>query len=449
MRIHKTALPRRWRLIAVLFVVLALIAYGCGNDAEDPIDGQSLIRDDDSYANREPSAATATPVSGSGRSTATPVATEAPEETIDLSPGEGRQAAAGNSEEPSTGGELLTGEEPSTGGSAATPVVSEVQEVDVTLIPGESQLLVVLDRGYLRCGGRSDLPGFGRFNSDGSFSGLDIDMCRVVAAAVLGDADAVEIVPVTRAERFPALQTGAIDVLIRNTTWTATRDGYDMADFLFTTYYDGQGIMVPVTSELTTLEDLANANICSVIGTVTEFNLSMVLSERGIPYTPVVFEDFDSLVPAYEEGQCEAMTADVSTLGLFKHDIERSGGVGQHIMSEVISREPLGPVVRDGDSVWAQVVNWAVMATVQAWEFGLNSTNIYSYDGIDPNILNFLGRAGFDPGLGLPTDFAVQVVSQVGNYEEIFNRYPQLGTLAGTLNDLWTNGGLMYVPPYR
>ena len=336
--------------------------------------------------------------------------------------------------------------------AAATqaPEAPEPEEtVEVVTRQDGGTLEAVLDRGHVLCGSRDDVPGFALLNADGEYEGFDIDMCRVVAAAVFGDADAVEIVPVTSAERFTALASGQFEVMNRNTTWTATRDGTEGANFLFTTYYDGQGLMVPASTGFTTLDDLADANICVSTGTTTELNLTAVFAARGIPFNPVTFEGFDTLVPAYEEGQCEAMTADSSVLGVFKFEIEGKGGPDQHIMAELISKEPLGTVVRDGDTEWAQVVNWATMATVQAWEFGLDSTNIASYDGTDPNILNFLGRDGFDPGLGLPTDFAVQVVSQVGNYEEIFNRYPQLGVLAGSVNDLWSNGGLMYVPPYR
>lgn len=336
--------------------------------------------------------------------------------------------------------------------AAATqaPEAPEPEEtVEVVTRQDGGTLAAVQDRGHVLCGSRDDVPGFALLNADGEYEGFDIDMCRVVAAAVFGDADAVEIVPVTSAERFTALASGQFEVMNRNTTWTATRDGTEGANFLFTTYYDGQGLMVPASTGFTTLDDLADANICVSTGTTTELNLTAVFAARGIPFNPVTFEGFDTLVPAYEEGQCEAMTADSSVLGVFKFEIEGKGGADQHIMAELISKEPLGTVVRDGDTEWAQVVNWATMATVQAWEFGLDSTNIASYDGTDPNILNFLGRDGFDPGLGLPTDFAVQVVSQVGNYEEIFNRYPQLGVLAGSVNDLWSNGGLMYVPPYR
>ncbi|MEL6982638.1 MAG: hypothetical protein AAFO29_09465 [Actinomycetota bacterium] len=164
-----------------------------------------------------------------------------------------------------------------------------------------------------------------------------------------------------------------------------------------------------------------------------------------------MFEDNNALRPAYEEGQCEAWTSDASQLAAFKASIEGEGGDEQFIMAEVISKEPLGPVVADGDTEWAQVVNWAVMSTVQAWEFGLDSGSIGSYSGDDPNILNFLGEDGFDPGLGLSPTFAIDVVSQVGNYEEIYNEHivPLGLSLEGSPNDLWTEGGLMYVPPYR
>ena len=337
-----------------------------------------------------------------------------------------------------------------TAASTEAPAASEPAET-VTVVHAQDggTLQAVLDRGHVMCGSRDDLPGFALLNEDGEYVGFDIDMCRVLAAAIFGDSDAIEIVPVTSAERFTALASGQFDVMNRNTTWTATRDGAEGANFNFIYYYDGQGLMVPASTNFTTLEDLADANICVSTGTTTELNLTAVFAARDIPFNPVTFEGFDTLVPAYQEGQCEAMTSDTSVLGVFKFEIEQDGGPEQHIMAEIISKEPLGPVVRDGDTQWAQVVNWAIMATVQAWEFGLDSTNIASYDGTDPNILNFLGRDGFDPGLGLPTDFAIQVVSQVGNYEEIYNRHPQLGTLAGSANDLWTNGGLMYVPPYR
>ncbi len=321
--------------------------------------------------------------------------------------------------------------------------------VDLTQAGGRLQ--AVRDRGTVICGGNETLPGFGIVDSAGGYSGFDIDYCRVVAAGVLGDAEAYEIVALSAEARFTALQSGEVDVLIRNTTWTATRDGQEGANFLFTTFYDGQGLMVPASTGFTALEDLDGASICVLSGTTTELNLNSVFSARGIAFNPVVFEDNNQLRPAYEEGQCEAWTSDASQLAAFKSAIEGEGGAEQSIMAEVISKEPLGPVVVDGDTEWAQAVNWSVMATVQAWEFVLDSGSIASYSGDNPGIQNFIGNDGFDPGLGLAPDFAVQVVSQVGNYEEIYNAniVPIGLSLTGSPNDLWTNGGLMYVPPYR
>ncbi|MFS8495809.1 MAG: amino acid ABC transporter substrate-binding protein [Actinomycetes bacterium] len=312
-------------------------------------------------------------------------------------------------------------------------------------------LAAVRDRGAVRCGVNDVLPGFGVVDENGEYSGFDIDFCRVVAAGVLGDPDAVEFVPLTAEARFTALQGGEIDVLIRNTTWTATRDGQEGATFLHTTFYDGQGMMVPASTGFTTLEDLADATICVLQGTTTELNLTAVFNARGIPFNPMTHADNETLQPAYESGQCEGWTSDVSQLTAFKASIEEAGGEEQYIMAEVFSKEPLGPAVPDGDSAWAQAVDWSILATIQAWEFGLTSENIGSYDGDDPNILNFLGTDGFDPGLGLAPDFAVTIVESVGNYQEIFERHlaPIGLELEGSPNDLWTNGGLMYAPPYR
>jgi len=337
-------------------------------------------------------------------------------------------------------------------GSAPATDGDTTDTVDVVQEEG-GRLAAVKSADVLKCGSNDTLPGFGIVDDAGEYSGFDIDFCKVVAAAVLGDATKVDYVPLTAEARFTALQSGEIDVLIRNTTWTATRDGNEGADFLFTTFYDGQGMMVPASTGFTTLEDLADASICVLSGTTTELNLTSVFNARGIAFTPVVFEDNTQLRPAYEEGQCEAWTSDASQLAAFKSSIEEEGGADQSIMAEVISKEPLGPVVADGDTEWAQAVNWAVMAPVQAWEFDLDSNNIASYDGDDPNIQRFVGQSdGFDPGLGLPADFAVQAVSQVGNYEEIYeaNITPIGLSMEGSPNNLWTQpGGLLYVPPFR
>jgi general L-amino acid transport system substrate-binding protein len=356
---------------------------------------------------------------------------------------DGDEDAEGDTDSETTQEDSDTGEDEDEG--------DDEGDTTVELTQGDGTLAAVQDRGVLNCGGNDTLPGFGIVDDAGEFSGFDIDFCRAVAAGVLGDADAVNFIPLTAEARFTALQSGEIDVLIRNTTWTATRDGQEGANFLFTTFYDGQGMMVPASTGFTTLEDLADANICVLSGTTTELNLTAVLGARGIAFNPVVFEDNTALRPAYEEGQCEAWTSDASQLAAFKSSIESEGGEEQFIMAEIFSKEPLGPVVADGDTEWAQAVEWSVMATVQAWEFGLDSGTIGSYSGDDPNILNFVGQDGFDPGIGLSPDFAVNVVSQVGNYLEIYEAHiPALGLqLEGSPNNLWTEGGLMYVPPYR
>ena len=312
-------------------------------------------------------------------------------------------------------------------------------------------LAAVIEADQIVCGVNDGLPGFGVVDDAGEYTGFDVDFCRVVAAAILGDATKVEFFPLTAEARFPALQAGEIDLMVRNTTWTATRDGQEGANFLFTTFYDGQGMMVPAATGFTELEDLANANICVLSGTTTELNLTAVFAARGIAFNPQVFEDNTQLRPAYEGGTCEAWTSDASQLAAFKASIESEGGEEQFIMSEIFSKEPLGPVVADGDTEWAQAVEWAVMSTVQAWEFGLDSSNIGSYSGDDPNIQNFISGGDIAAGLKLPADFAVQVVEQVGNYLEIYEAHiPALGLqLEGSPNNIWTEGGLMYVPPFR
>ena len=322
---------------------------------------------------------------------------------------------------------------------------------EVTLSQAGGRLAEVQARGTLRCGTRDALTGFSVLTPDGDHVGFDADFCRVVAAAVLGDAGAVDFVDLATSDRFTALQSGEIDVLIRNTTWTASRDGKEAANFLYTTIFDGQGVIVPASTGITTMEELADANICVAQGTTTELNLTDTMRSRGIPFNPVTFGESSEARTGYSAGQCEAFTTDKSSLAVFKYEIENGGGEDQFILPETISKEPLGPVVLDGDTEWAQVVNWATMATIQAWEFGLDSGNIASATPDNPALARFLGEDDFDPGLGLPSDFAVQVVSQVGNYEEIYRRHLEpLGLpLDGSVNDLWTNGGLHYVPPYR
>ena len=302
----------------------------------------------------------------------------------------------------------------------------------VELSQAGGRLAEVQARGTVRCGVRDALPGFNFLTPDGDHEGFDSDFCRVIAAGVLGDADAVDFVDLATSDRFTALQSGEIDVLVRNTTFTASRDGKEAANFVYTTLYDGQGVMVPASTGIRSLEDLADANICVAQGTTTELNLTDVMRSRNIPFNPVTFGESSEARVGYTGGQCEAFTSDKSGLAVFKYEIENGGGDEQFILPETISKEPLGPTVLDGDTEWAQVVQWAVMATIQAWEFGLDSSNIASATGTKPALARFLGEEGFDPDLGLPSDFAVQVVSQVGNYEEIYRTHLEpLGVTTG------------------
>jgi general L-amino acid transport system substrate-binding protein len=346
------------------------------------------------------------------------------------------------------------------GGDSVDEETTTTTAADGGQATGDGVLAQVISRGELNCGVNGEVFGFSFLDADGNFTGLDVDYCKAVAAAVLGDADAVNYVPLTAQQRFTALQSGEIDVLIRNTTWTASRDGKEGGTFLTTTFYDGQGMMVKSDSGISAIEDMANTAVCTQSGTTTELNLADRFGAGGIPYEVLTFDSNDELRPAFVAGQCQGWTSDKSQLAAFRaqNPEDQGGPEAWTILAETFSKEPLGPMVLDGDSEWAQVVNWVVFATIQAEEFGLDSSNINSYSGTDPNVLKFLGRESgdpptiTDPALGLPTDFAVKVISAVGNYGEIYNRNVGPDTPLGLergVNDLWTRGGLLYAPPYR
>ena len=311
----------------------------------------------------------------------------------------------------------------------------------------------VSDRGVLRCAGNQSVPGFGYINPDtNEFEGFDIDFCRAVAVAVLGDPNAIEVRPTTANERFPVLQAGEVDVLFRNTTWTISRDTSLGLEFGPTTFYDGQGMMVRAADGITTLEDLDGGTICVQSGTTTEKNLADVFRARGIDFTPLVFDGADPTREAYEQGQCDGFTTDKS--GLVSQLVLLSDPAAHVILEETMSKEPLAPAVRHGDNNWYDIVKWTVFCTINAEELGIASDNIDTFlGGEDPVIQNLLGETG-DLGLalGLNNDFCYQVVKQVGNYGEIYNR--NLGpdtpfNVPRGLNDLYTNGGLLYSPPFR
>ena len=331
---------------------------------------------------------------------------------------------------------------------------------------GGGLLAEVQDRGTLRCGVNETVPGFGLVDDAGDYTGFDIEFCKVVAAAVLGDAEAVEYTSLDTETRFTALQAGDIDVLIRNTTWTSSRDGTENSRFLVTTFYDGQGMMVRADSGYSTLADMDGTTICVLSGTTTELNLATAAAEAGISYEPLTFTEADQIQEAFTAGQCQGWTSDKSQLAGVRSAFPDSEGGPDAltIMDETFSKEPLGPVVLDGDDEWADAVNWAVIATIQAEEFDVTTDNVgdmTTSENLD--VLRLLGQpipgededaepAPFDPGLGLEADFALNVIEQVGNYGEIYDRTVGPETALGLErgpNAQWTEGGLLYAAPYR
>jgi len=341
---------------------------------------------------------------------------------------------------------------------ATTTTTTQAATTETVAEATVSVLDSVKEAGTVRCGTRDALPGFAVTNDAGEHVGFDSDFCRVIAAAVLGDASAVDMVDLETADRFTALQSGAIDVLVRNTTWTATRDGSEAATFLQPTFYDGQGMMVAADSGISSLSDMNGAIVCVAKGTTTEGNAALESSRLGLGWEVRSFDETDLILEAFLAGQCDGWSSDVSQLtGL--RSAYPNGKDALVILGDVFSKEPLAPAVLDGDTAWAQAVNWAVLATIQAEEFGITSANVDSIRSstADVGILRFLGAevpgsdgaAVLDPNLSLPTDFAYQVVKQVGNYGEIFAKHLTPLGLDRGLNSLWNEGGILYAPPYR
>ena len=316
-----------------------------------------------------------------------------------------------------------------------------------------STLATVKERGYVICGGNSGVPGFGFLDTEGNFTGFDIDFCKAVAAAVFGDAEKYEIRALSSQERFTALQSGEIDTLIRNTTWTLSRDTDLGANFTATTFYDGQGFIVRKADGIKTLEDLDGGTVCVQTGTTTEANLADVMEARGINYEPVVYEDVETGWTTYEEGRCDAYTTDKS--GLVARQTLLTVPSDHMIMDETISKEPLGPVVRHGDDQWFDIVQWTVFATFFAEEHGITSENVDDMmaNTKSPSEKKFFGTEGeLGSFLGLDSDWAYNIISQVGNYEEIYNRNLGPDTLTYIprgLNSLYVDGGLFYAPAWR
>jgi general L-amino acid transport system substrate-binding protein len=316
-----------------------------------------------------------------------------------------------------------------------------------------NRLQIVQDRGNIICGVNDQLPGFGYLETDGSYAGFDVDFCKAVAAAIFGDAEAVEYRSASAQERFTLVSTGEVDVLFRNSTWTLTRDSAEVAmEFMPVNFYDGQGMMVRADSGIESLEDMEGATVCVQSGTTTELNLADNFRALGIEFTPVVFEDNDATAGAYDEGRCDGFTTDKS--GLVSSRTKMQNPADHVILDVTMSKEPLAGAVAQGDAQWADAVRWTIYGLISAEELGVTSENVDDMlASEDPNIRRLLGVEG-DLGakLGLSNDFMVAVLNAVGNYGEIYDR--NLGpdtpfALPRGLNALYTNGGIQYAMPLR
>jgi general L-amino acid transport system substrate-binding protein len=318
---------------------------------------------------------------------------------------------------------------------------------------GGGTLAAVKQRGELVCGVSTGVTGFSATDAQGKYTGLDVDVCRAIAAAIFGSGDKVKFVPSTAQQRFPMLQSGEVDVLSRNTTWTLTRDTDNGFNFAPVTFYDGQGFMVPTKLGIKSAKELNGATVCVQPGTTTELNLADYFRANKMEFKPVVISELNELEAAFVNGRCDVYTTDASGLASFR--ASRSGNPNAFtILPERISKEPLAPTVRQGDEQWYDIVKWVVYALIQAEESGITQANVEDMKkSDDPNIKRMLGvTPGIGKALGLDEDWMARAVKAVGNYGEIFERNVGEGSpllLKRGLNDLWTRGGLMYAMPIR
>lgn len=331
------------------------------------------------------------------------------------------------------------------GASAMLPAAASAQET----------LATVKERGFLNCQVGLPTPGFYALADDGTWSGMDVDMCRGVSAAIFGDPDKIEYQSVTSAVRFTALANAESDMLSRTTTWTAVRDTQLGLDFTYLNFYDGQGFLVPKDTGITSTLELDGATVCVVTGTTTELNLADYFRANGMEYTPVTNENVNVIVETYLGGGCDAYTNDKSGLAARRSAFPNPD---EHvILPETVSKEPLGPVVRHGDNNWGDIVRWVLFGIINAEELGVSSANVTEMAASppNPNVARLLGTEGnIGEELGLPNDFMVAVISAIGNYGEVYEKHIGENTpigipREGTLNALWTEGGILYAPPFR
>ena len=313
-------------------------------------------------------------------------------------------------------------------------------------------LKTVKDRGILHCGSNGTLAGFGLPDAQGKWTGLDVDVCRAIAAAIFNDVNKVKFVPLSAKDRFTALQSGEVDVLVRNTTWTSSRDTSLGLNFTGVDYYDGQGFLVRKALKVNSALELGDASICVQQGTTTELNLADFFRAHNMKLKTVTFATANEAVKAYDSGRCDAYTTDAS--GLYSERLKLANATDHIVLPEIISKEPLGPVVRHGDDQWFDVVKWVLFAMINAEELNVTQKNVDEMvKSTNPEIKRLLGTEGnYGEQLGLTKDWVVRIIKLVGNYGEVFERNVGSGSplkIDRGLNKLWNKGGIQYAPPVR
>jgi|TARA_R110000737_G_scaffold178181_1_gene202677 general L-amino acid transport system substrate-binding protein len=335
----------------------------------------------------------------------------------------------------------------------AIPVSGYFGKQESIVITKENGLLqTVKDRGYLICGVNAGLPGFSAADEEGNWTGLDVDFCRAVSAAVFGDASKVEFVGLNSAQRFPTLASREIDLLARNTTWTISRDVNLMFEFAGVNFYDGQGFMLPADLGITSATELDGAFVCITPETTSELNLNDYFAENNMQYVSVPVEGNKEAKAKLFAGECDVFTTDASGLSSARAGAETPSD--WIVLPEIISKEPLGPLVRQGDQEWEDIVRWSLFAMISAEELGITSENVDAMiTSKDKEVKRLLGEEGYmGPMLGLGMKFGYNIVKQVGNYGESYERNVGINTplaIERKLNKLWNNGGILYVPPFR
>ncbi len=337
-------------------------------------------------------------------------------------------------------------------GKMLLPIVAGAALGLTASVASAATLDEVKERGELVCGVSQGLPGFSNPDAQGAWSGIDVDVCRAIAAAIFGDDSKVSYTPLSAKERFTALQSGEVDLLSRNTTWTMSRDSELGLNFAGVNYYDGQGFMVRKDLGVNSATQLSGAAVCTNTGTTTELNVADYFRAQRMEYEVVAFEKADEVVAAYDAGRCDVYTTDAS--GLYAQRLKLANPGDHMVLPEIISKEPLGPAVRQGDDQWLDIVKWTLNALINAEEMGITSANVEEMKGSgDPAIARLLGVEGsFGEAIGLDNDWAAKAIAAVGNYSEMFERNvgpnTDLGIQRG-LNALWRDGGILYAPPVR